>query len=160
MRKVGYNKQNPKTNFVTLTYANKPPDDLIERLGELLEVNVNAKRRKEQRIVVDDAGARKMALTSKSAVIEIQGVPRNGILRDVSFTGAKILVVGVAKFLEQKDAILKLSFSDPPGVISIPGTIVRTEAVQGRKDITALAMHYDESKIPMLYKTKINNFGS
>ncbi len=153
-----YNKSNPKTNFVTLTYTNRPPDDLIEIVGELLDVNVNARRRKEQRITIDETTQRKLQLKSRSAIIEVQGVPRKSILRDLSFSGARVLVVGVAKFLEQKPAVLKLGFTDQSSTVVLPGIVARTESVQGREDISALGLQFDEGKIPMFYKTRLNDF--
>ena len=153
-----YNKDNPDTYFASLTYTQKPPDDLIEIFGEMLEANVNAKRRKEERIIITPDVIREMALDVKDIQVLIDSVPRKCILRDLSFSGAKILIVGVAKFLINKSAILKLSFRNQEDLFNIPGETLRFEAVEGRKDIAAIAMQFEESKVPLGYKMVINNF--
>lgn len=45
-----YNKDNPNLNFINLVYTKRPPDDLIAILGQMLEINVNSKKRKDERI--------------------------------------------------------------------------------------------------------------
>jgi hypothetical protein len=153
-----YNKENPDTYFASLTYTQKPPDDLIEILGGMLEANINAKRRKEERIIITPDVIREMVLDVKDCQIIIDSVPRKCILRDLSFSGAKILLVGVAKFMINKPAIIKLSFRNQEDVFNIPGKTLRFEAVEGRKDIAAIAMQFEDSKVPMGYKMIINNF--
>lgn len=153
-----YNKENPDTYFASLTYTQKPPDDLIEIFGEMLEANVNAKRRKEERIIITPDVIREMALDAKEVRILMDSVPRKCILRDLSFSGAKILIVGVAKFMINKPAIIKLSFRNQENIFDITGKTLRFEAVEGRKDIAAIAMQFEESKVPLGYKMILNNY--
>ena len=40
-------------SVITISFTQRPPDDLIERLGTLLDANANAIRRKEERIMPD-----------------------------------------------------------------------------------------------------------
>jgi len=47
-----YAVQGPDVHFVTLEFTQRPPDDLIQILGSLLEANSNAQRRKDERIIV------------------------------------------------------------------------------------------------------------
>lgn len=153
-----YNKEKPDTYFASLAYTQKPPDNLIEIFGEMLEANVNAKRRKEERIIITPDVIREMFLDVKETQILIDSVPRKCILRDLSFSGAKILIVGIAKFMINKPAIIKLSFRNQEDVFNIAGKTLRFEAVEGRKDIAAVAMQFEESKVPLGYKIIISNF--
>ena len=50
--------------------------------------------------------------------------------------------------------MLGMVFEDSPH-IEIPGKIVRSEAVVGRKEITVLGIEFEEESIPTLYKMKI-----
>ena len=153
-----YNSQNRDVYFVTLMYTQRPPDDFIEIVGQLLEANTNAQKRKEERIVVTPDSLRKLGLKTSDTTIQIAGVPRKCIIRDISFTGVKILVIGVAKFLANKPAVLSLELEDQTDPLEIPGTIVRYEEVEGRRDIAALGVIFDEKHIPITYKMSINEY--
>ncbi len=152
-----YNKDKPNLNFVSLEFTTRPADDLIAVLGQILDAASNSKKRKEERITLDVRTIKKMGLKSKGAQVFIQGVPRNCIIRDLSFSGAKVIIAGVAKFLIDKDAVLKFeSLNDE--LFSIEGKTIRFEPVEGRKDLAAIAIRYEEDKVPMEYKMVINNF--
>lgn len=153
-----YNPEKSDTYFVSLYYTHRPPDSFIEIIGKLLEANTNARKRNEERIVITADSMRKLDLKSSDAYVQIEGVPRKCIIRDISFGGAKILVIGVAKFLMDKRGSLKLEFEDLDEPIEIVGTIIRIEQVEGRRDIAALGLKYDEPLVPLPYKLKINEY--
>jgi hypothetical protein len=142
----------------TLQFTQRPPDDLIEIMGRLLDANVNSAKRREERIPITADSQRKLNILSKESAVFIQGVPRRCILRDVSFSGAKLIMVGVAKFLVDKEAGLRIDFDDPRESFLLKGKFVRSENVEGRKDLVALAILFDESRISMGYKMRINDF--
>lgn len=152
-----YNKEKPNLNFVYIEFTQRPPDDLIAILGELLEANVNSKKRREERIIINAHSIKKLGISDKSASLEIQGVPRTCIIRDLSFSGAKVILAGVAKFLLNKEASLKISTVEK-GTLLVPGTIVRNESVEGRKDLIALALQFNEEKVSIEYKMMINEY--
>ena len=153
-----YNKEKPDLMFITLEYTQRPADDLIAILGQLLETNVNSKKRREERIDVTDEVQRSLGLRTKSIFLYIEGIPRKSLLRDISFSGAKCITSGIAKFLENKNVSVSLEFDDKKTPMQIPGKIIRYENVQGRKDIVALAILFEESKVPMDYKMRINEY--
>ena len=153
-----YNEKNPDLTIMTLTYTNRPADDLIEILGQLLEATTNSQQRKEERITLTVASMRQMGIRAKGTTIMIGGVPRKCIVRDLSFSGAKVIIPGVAPFLVNKDSVLRIVLEDPDEVLDIPGKVIRFEAVEGRKDIAAFAISYDESAVPMKYKMRINAY--
>jgi hypothetical protein len=76
----------------------------------------------------------------------------------MSFSGVKIIMMGVAKFLADKEAILRLEFDDPKEVFLIKGKFIRSEAVEGRKELVSLVVLFDESLVPMGYKIRVNDF--
>jgi hypothetical protein len=142
----------------TLQFTQRPPDDLIEIMGRILDANVNSAKRREERIGITPDSARKLNLLSKESAVFIQGVPRRCILRDISFSGAKLIMMGVAKFLVEKDAALRMDFDDPRESFLLKGKFIRSETVESRKDLVALAVLFDETIIPMGYKIRINDF--
>jgi hypothetical protein len=153
-----YGPQNPDLNFVSLSFTQRPADDLIEILGTLLEANINSKKRREERIVLTADTMRKIGIKAKETTLMIQGVPRKGIIRDLSFSGAKIIIFGIAKFLIEKDILIKIELENSSEAIGIHGSIIRHEEVEGRKDIAAFAVQFQEEKIPMQYKLIINDY--
>lgn len=153
-----YNSENKSLNYISISYTQRPPDDLIEILGQLLEANINAKKRKEERILITPDAIRKLGLKGKDVQVYIQNVPRKAILRDISFSGAKFIVVGVAKFLIEKEAALNIELEDKTKILTIKGKILRYEPVQGRPDLAALAMSFDEKSVPLQYKMRLNDY--
>jgi hypothetical protein len=152
-----YNKEKPNLNFISLEYTQRPPDDLIGILGDLLEAASNSTKRKEERITIDANSMKKMGLKSKSTQVLIDNIPRTCIVRDLSFSGAKVIVPGVAKFLLEKEAELHLSSVERKEIV-IKGKTIRHEPVEGRKDLAALAIKFHEDSVPMEYKMLINEY--
>jgi hypothetical protein len=144
-------------NMFTIQFSNRPPDDFIVIIGRVLDANVNSKKRKEDRIPMTQDNMRKLnILTSESAVF-IERVPRRCILRDLSFSGSKIIMMGVAKFLLDKEASLRIDFNDPREVFTIKGKFVRAEQVEGKKEMIALGLSFDEASVPMGFKIRLND---
>ena len=144
--------------MLTFQFTQRPPDDLIEIVGRVLDANVNSAKRKDERIVLGNESQRRLKLASKETAAFIQAVPRRCILRELSFSNAKLIMLGVAKFLVDKEAALRLDFEDPRESFLVKGKFVRSENVEGKKDMVAVAMVFEEALIPMGYKIRINEF--
>ncbi len=144
--------------IVTLEYNAKPPDDLIVALGSLLEANSNYAKRSEERIPITPDAMRRLNLVKKETLVFIDKVPRNCIVRDLSFSGAKVLMMGIPQFLQNKQTALRLSFDEPSEVLDIIGQVVQVENIEGRKDLVSFSMKFDETAIPIAYKLHINKY--
>ena len=151
-------KNSNDVSMLTIQFTQRPPDDLIEIVGRVLDANVNSKKRKDERILLSTETQRKIKLLSKETAAFIQGVPRRCILREMSFSNAKLIMMGIAKFLVDKDTALRLDFDDPRESFLVKGKFIRSESVEGKKEMIALAMEYDEASIPMGYKIRINEY--
>ncbi|MDR2701039.1 MAG: PilZ domain-containing protein [Spirochaetaceae bacterium] len=142
----------------SIQFTQRPPDDLIEIMGRVLDANVNSAKRREERLLLSPELIRKIGLMAKETAIFIQGVPRRCILRDISFSGTKIIMMGIAKFLSDREVAVRLDFEDPRESYSIKGNIIRTEEVEGRKELVALAVQFVDGAIPMGYKVRLNEY--
>lgn len=158
VEKISPYMNNKDLAVITLQYTQRPPDDLIFMIGHLLDANQNFIRRKEDRILITQDSLRRLNLQRKETIVIIQNIPRHCILQDISFGGAKVILLGLAQFLMNKDVILKLEFRDPNEEIEIKGTIVASVFVQGRKDIFSASIKFDESSISLAYKLRINHY--
>jgi len=153
-----YMKEKEDVHLLTLTFNQKPPDDFIEILGQLLEANANSQKRREERIIITQESSRGLGLSSNEAYVFIEPVSTKCIIRDLSFSGATVLLAAVSKSSTNEKAILRLAFDGTDEFAEIPGRIVRNEEVIGKRDFSVLALSFDENKIPMEYKKRINNW--
>jgi len=152
-----YGESNKALSFVNLEFTQRPPDDLIQILGQLLEANVNASRRKEERIPLSAHSLKQLGLVLEGCTLTVGGIQRKAIFRDLSFSGCKAILMGVPKLLVNKDTLVRLTFDEPEQSYEIEGSICRFDPVEGRDDIAAFGILYDEKKIPMGYKMRINS---
>jgi hypothetical protein len=150
-----YSPEKPDLYFLSLEYTTKPPDDLIEMLGQLFDTNTNFKRRKDERIELNPATIKLIGIDGKEATLVLENQARKCIIRDLSFSGTKVLLFGAHPEHVKKQALLQ--FSALKQRMLIPGTIVRFEEVVGREDIGAFGIQFLEDKTPMSYKILINN---
>ncbi|MDR3248300.1 MAG: pilus assembly protein PilZ [Treponema sp.] len=159
-RSLGYSPYggSPDVGLFTVQFTQRPPDDLIEIMGRLLDANVNSTRRKGERMVVTQDILRKLSLHSAECAVFIQGVPRRCILRDISFSGVRVIMMGVVKFLLEKEASLRIDFDDPRESYLIKGKFSQAENVEARKDMVVLNLAFDEAQIPMGYKMRLNEY--
>ena len=152
-----YNPQNPDVQLIGLEFTQRPPDDLILILGTLLEANATAKRRKEERIVLTAESIKKLGLESRESLVTVDGVPRRCLLRDLSFSGSKVLVAGGARDLDQKSVTLRILKGEQSDEVTLTGIVKRIEEVEGRPDILALGIQFT-AEPPMSYKIMISGY--
>jgi hypothetical protein len=150
-----YSPEKPDLYFLSLEYTTKPPDDLIEMLGQLFETHTNFTRRKDERIELNPANIKLIGIDGKEAALVLEQQARKCIIRDLSFSGTKVLLFGARPEHVHKPTVLQ--FSALKQQMLIPGTIVRFEEVVGRDDIGAFGIQFLEDKTPMSYKILINN---
>jgi hypothetical protein len=144
-------------NMFTLQFSNRPPDDFIEIMGRVLDANVNSKKRKDVRVPLTADNLRKLNIMSTETVVFVESVPRRCILRDISFSGSKVIMMGVPKFLLDKEGALRLEFNDPRVSFTIKGKFIRAESVEGKKEMVALGITFDEPSVPMGFKIRLND---
>jgi len=139
-------------------FLNRPPDDLILIIGQILEADINFSRRRGERIVITNDVQHRLNLVSRELVVSIQGVSRHCILYDLSFYGAKVIIAGSATFLECKEVVLTMEFDDPKKTYVLPGKFIRAETFEERKELLAMAIAFEESSVPLGYKMRISSY--
>jgi Tfp pilus assembly protein PilZ len=151
-------KNSQDVSLLSVQFTQRPPDDLIEIIGRIFDANINSAKRKDDHIPITTESQRKIKLLSKETVVFIQGVPRRCILREVAFTNAKVIMLGVAKFLIDKEISVRFDFDDPRESFTIKGKVVDSEPVEGKQEMVALTLIYDEGNIPTGYKIRVNEY--
>jgi hypothetical protein len=104
-----YESKSRHVRFMTLTFEQKPSDALVGILGTLLEINANAIRRKDERIVLTSESMKKIGMESKESYVVFSGTARRCIVGDLSFSGAKILVTATENPRSDTRVALKLA---------------------------------------------------
>lgn len=153
-----YGEEASGLSLLTLTYTQRPSDDLIVVLGRLLESNLNSQKRKEERVLINDQVMRRLGLKSKNIIVVIDGIPRKALLRDLSFSGCKLIIAGLAKFLVDKAVLMKLEVEETDETFNLMGKVLRFEPIENRKDIASIAIQFDEKLVPIEYKLFFNDF--
>ena len=151
-------KNSEDVSILTIQFTQRPPDDLIEIVGRVLDANVNSSKRRDERIMLNPETQRRLKLLSRETAAFIQGVPRRCILREMAFSNAKLIMMGVAKFLVDKETAIRFDFEDPRESFLVKGKFVRAESVEGKQEMLALAMQFTETGIPMGYKIRLNEY--
>jgi hypothetical protein len=59
--------------------------------------------------------------------------------------------------LVDKEAALRIDFNDPRETYTIRGKFVRAENVEGKKEMVAIGISFDEASVPMGYKIRLND---
>ena len=151
-------KETNELVIITISFTQQPPDDLILRMGQFIDTNENFTNRRDERIIINKDIVRRLNLEKEETIINVSGVPRRCILRDLSFGGCKVMCMGVPKFLVNKDSDLKLTFIEPQVSFNIPGIIKYAESLEGRKDICLISIAFNPEQVPMQFKVLINQF--
>ncbi|RQV98497.1 MAG: PilZ domain-containing protein [Calditrichaeota bacterium] len=152
------NKSKPDLFFATIDYTNRPPDDLIQIIGSIVDAATNSKARAEERILINEENNRKLTFNLKTTVLLVDNLPRKCLLRDVSFSGAKLILMGNAKFIVNKPVVLRIEYDNGRKIFNLPGMCLRHEEVEGRKDLAALGLKFADQGIPIEYRLLINEF--
>ena len=152
-----FNVQKPGVQMMTLMFTQKPPNDLIEILGGLLEANWNSQQRREERIPITPENMKKLGMESRDAFLLMGEASRRCLLKDLSFIGAEVLASGLTESDAGRSTTLRISEGEQAAEMKLPGTITRVEEIAGRRDIKAVAIEY-ASDTPISYKLLINSF--
>ncbi|MGL4981521.1 MAG: PilZN3 domain-containing protein [Treponemataceae bacterium] len=144
--------------IVELEYTERPSDDFIQIFCSTIEANQNYANRREERILITEESKKIMSLKKEETVAFIQHVPRHCIIRDISFSGAKIFLMGLSSFLVGKIILVRFDFLDPKETFNLKGVIVASEEISGRKELVSASIKFDTETVPMSYKMHISNY--
>ena len=143
--------------IVTIQFTQRPPEDLVEKIGILLDAKHNAVRRKDERVLMTPEIGRKMNLSHLECNISVQNVPRRCVLQDLSFVGTKVIMFGLAQYTQNKECELSLEFEEPHEEIKVKGIIGATMLVQGRKDVFVADIKF-AGDTPDAFKIRFNAY--
>jgi hypothetical protein len=100
---------------------------------------------------------KKLGLETREAILSLNRTAHRGILRDLSFGGAKILTSGITAGAVGSTVTLRIARGEQGGELLLLCVIRRVEEVGGRKDIVVVGVEYPQDP-PMTYKLLINSY--
>ncbi len=142
--------------IITLDFNQRPPDDFIEIIGQIVDNSVKFNNRKELRIRLDDKIAVSLGMESVKGFAVIDENTKPCIFADISTSGCCIIMTDSPEIEDHKAITLKLSING--NAININAMIVRSEKVNNRPELTRLGILYEKDEIPYIYKNMINNY--
>ena len=159
----GYNTFNIKSNnsaafLMSIEFTQKPPDDLIEILGRVLEAVENFEKRKSLRIALEGKVIEDMGLHSNKTIALIDNIKRPCILKNMSAFGCMVVMQCNPKFVLNKKISLEVPSKEQKSPLILEGTTMRSEDVSNRKDIHGIGIQFLEDKIPYEYKEMLNGY--
>ncbi len=144
--------------FLLVEFIRKPPDTIIIMLGELIKIKTLSDKREDKRIQVNKHTIKKLHFSTTSGILELNNIKKKCLVKDISFTGMKLIAAGNKQDFINKKVSIKLQFADNIGVNSIDGTIGRTDLIGESKDFVALGVSLDNNTLPFDYKNIIADF--
>lgn len=152
-----YNSKRDDLCFLSLTFTQRPPDDLVYMIGRLLDANEGYKRRREERIEIDPISIKRLGLKSKISFLKSGPSVIKCILRDISFSGAQIITPATANLQKESIVHIAYDFEETSQPLLIAGKIIRTEVIDAN-NLHSAAILYNEDQIPLEYKMAINEY--
>jgi hypothetical protein len=151
-----FGKERPDLYLADLTFTQRPPDDLIMILGRMLETRVNSSRRKEARVPISPAVVKKLRIRTDKTSVAHGDHRWRAVVRDVSFSGCKLIVAAPLEGLEGETISVHMEFEEPEEQFGIPAVVRRTDSVAGHDELGVFGVEYEQKRIPMAYKLRIN----
>lgn len=158
---VGYKNfigNNKDTFILSLKFAQRPPDDLIEIIGSLLNDKENFEKRKDMRINLDNKVIEDLGLVSIKSIAVMENEKYPCLLRNISASGAYVMLSCKPESILDKKVFLTFLIKDIKAPVQIEGSVTRTDGVEGRQDIFGVGIEFNSGKIPADYKHMINNY--
>jgi PilZN3 domain/PilZ domain len=152
-----YDTPESSLNYINVTFTQRPPDDLIVIMGNLLQANVNFNKRVDERIIVNQNNFSDLGFSSREIKLVLQEIPRKSLLLDISNSGIKVIGVKAFKFHLNKDIIIKIPLKNK-SEIEIPGTILRFDAIPNRNDLGIFGIKFKENSVPLSFKLQIEQY--
>ncbi|MBN2616834.1 MAG: hypothetical protein JXR64_00835 [Spirochaetales bacterium] len=147
-----YECERPEIYFLSIEFTNKPPDDLIEILGNHIEHQLALQKRAIQRYSVEYSLENEDDKTVENYFF-FDGRAKRCIVTEISLFSAKILITGVpGEFKEKHSSMLIMKTKHLQGLGEMMGYIGRVELINKREGLFSVIIIFDQEVIPPVYK--------
>ncbi|GMO59612.1 MAG: PilZ domain-containing protein [Treponemataceae bacterium] len=144
--------------MVSIIFSTRPPDDLIEFLGQYTEAGINFEAHKNTAFPVTPDIRRRMGIIKDDSVLTCGGKVYHCMLHEMTFVSAKVIVRGTKETFDGNAVSLFLDFDDVAEAVEVHAGVIGVSDVQGKPDIFVLSLAFAEDKIPMIFKIHFNSY--
>lgn len=151
-----YDQDDLNTYMVILSFIQKPSDFLIETLGQIIDQNEKIEKRKEIRIDLNEENLKKLGIKTNNITSVIDNIKRVSLLRNISASGAVILLSGIPKYLINKKIILMLKIKNAK--FNLEGIINRFSKFIEKKALHEFGIQFEKEHIPLEFIKILNEY--
>ncbi len=142
--------------MVVLSFIQKPPDFLIGLIGQIIDQNEKIEKRRDIRIELNEVNLKKLEIKSSNMISLIDNIKRVCVLRNISASGAAILLTGIPKYLINKKIILLLQIKNLK--FSLQGIIIRFSEFIEKKALHEFGIQFEKELIPLGFIKILNEY--
>lgn len=139
-----------RSMLLGVVFSHRPPEGFLQAHGSYLNLKKEANQRREDRIPLNEETRELLGLATLNTTVVVDHIERKCLLRELSYSGARVILTGVAPFLLDKPFTLSVPLASK-AAMDIPGKIVRAEAVEGHKGLAVIALGYHQDRVPVEY---------
>lgn len=136
--------------LLAVIFSHRPAEGFLQAHGTYLNLKKEANQRREERLPLNSETKELLGLSSLNTTVIVDHIERKCLLRELSYSGARVILTGVAPFLLDKPFTLAIPLVGRTP-LDIPGKIVRAEAVEGHKGLAVIALGYHQDRVPVDY---------
>ncbi|MDR2602554.1 MAG: PilZ domain-containing protein [Spirochaetaceae bacterium] len=141
--------------FFSLDFSARPPDDLIEIIGCILEANINSTKRRNEPLLITPDVMRKTGLATKEVSVVVGDHTNKCVLRELSFGGARVIAMSKTPLEIDENASITIEFEDPREQCVIEAKILKVDKVTAAQNMFIITLDYT-GHVPMIYKVRLN----
>ncbi|WP_024653318.1 c-di-GMP-binding receptor PlzA [Borrelia persica] len=154
-----YSIQDKEYNLLTLEFLSSMPEEILVKIGKLLDLKLGQNQRIHERIIIDKESLKKLNLASDKAFIEVNGVKHKCLIKDMSYGGALLISYFDYEKFEERNTDLILNFEIAGKEVSIIGQARNLSVIQTPNGkVLAIGIAFCEEKIPLDYTMLIHDY--
>ncbi len=151
-----FNQEDANTYIVNIIFVQKPTDFLINTLGAIIDEHEKIDKRKDTRISLNTENLKHLGIESNNIVSKIDNIDRNCLVRNISASGAVVLLVAPPKLLINKKIILNLKIK---GItFKLEGIINRYSEFLEKKALYEFGIQFEKENIPVKFIKALNEY--
>jgi hypothetical protein len=148
----------PEMSIFTLQFSQRPPDDLIEIMGRILEANYFYSKYKMNLFPVSPELLRKTRLANKDmAIVQSEGQNCACVIRQLGFGAAHLVAKGVPQSILDKTLTLRFDFEEPQESVAVEGICAQFEYASNQLDMAVMVIAFGGA-VPMTYKVRLSDY--
>ncbi|WP_418457414.1 PilZ domain-containing protein [Borreliella andersonii] len=153
-----YSLKDKEYNLLKFEFSTSMPEEILIKLGKLLELKFGQNQRIHERIIVDKNSIRRLKIDFDKVFIDFNGLKYKCSVRDLSYGGA-LVIVAFDGDLNKNIIDLIFSFELMDKEIFIRGKLISSGTIQTSSGkVFAFGIAFDENNTPLEYTMIIYNY--